>query len=254
VIDYQPADLTATVEAGISLDSLQQELAKGGKLLAIEAPVPAKATVGGILASNASGPLRFGYGLPRDWLIGIGVVNAQGVETKAGGKVVKNVTGYDLGKLYTGSMGTLGIILEATFKLIPLPVDSSALVAVFPSMESAIDAGSQLLRQVYAPHGLQVVNSSMSQRLSLSMAVGELGSDSATGEPSQEAVMLAFFSGRVRAVREAQRGFPIDPGPGSGASRGNKRPTRFRAVTAAHRRGLEHQGSRFDQRYLREPG
>ncbi len=201
VIDYQPADLTATVEAGISLDSLQQELAKGGKFLAIEAPVPAKATVGGILASNASGPLRFGYGLPRDWLIGIGVVNAQGVETKAGGKVVKNVTGYDLGKLYTGSMGTLGIILEATFKLIPLPVDSSALVAVFPSMESAIDAGSQLLRQVYAPHGLQVVNSSMSQRLSLSMAVGELGSDSATGEPSQEAVMLAFFSGRVRAVR-----------------------------------------------------
>ena len=201
VIDYQPADLTATVEAGISLDSLQQELAKGSKFLAIEAPVSAKATVGGILASNASGPLRFGYGLPRDWLIGIGVVNAQGVETKAGGKVVKNVTGYDLGKLYTGSMGTLGIILEATFKLIPLPVDSNALVAVFPSMESAIDAGSQLLRQVYAPHGLQVVNSSMSQRLSLSTAVGEPRLESATGEPSQEAVMLAFFSGRVRAVR-----------------------------------------------------
>ena len=201
VIDYQPADLTTTVEAGISLDSLQQELAKGGKFLAIEAPIPARATLGGILASNASGPLRFGYGLPRDWLIGIGVVNAQGVETKAGGKVVKNVTGYDLGKLYTGSMGTLGVILEATFKLIPLPVASSALAAVFPSMETAIDSGSRLLRQVYAPHGLQIVDSSMAQRLSLSMPEGEGGAEPANRKPSQEAVMLAFFSGRAGAVR-----------------------------------------------------
>jgi len=202
VLDYQPADLTATVEAGISLDSLQQELAQGGKFLAIEAPLSGRATVGGILASNASGPLRFGYGLPRDWLIGIGVVNAQGVETKAGGKVVKNVTGYDLGKLYTGSMGTLGVILEATFKLIPLPVASSALAAVFPSMETAINAGSQLLRQVYAPHGLQVINSPVARRLDLPMAVGEPGPNSV--EPSsltQEAIVLAFFSGRAGAVR-----------------------------------------------------
>lgn len=204
VIDYQPADLTASVEAGISLDSLQRELAQGGKFLAIEAPMSARATVGGILASNASGPLRFGYGLPRDWLIGIGVVNARGVETKAGGKVVKNVTGYDLGKLYTGSMGTLGIITEATFKLIPLPVAYSALAAVFPSMEAAVDAGSQLLKQVYAPHGLQVVDSSVAQRLDFPAPVGVQGPETpigGTSSISQEAVMLAFFSGRVRAVR-----------------------------------------------------
>ena len=204
VLDYQPADLTATVEAGISLDSLQRELAQGGKFLAMEAPLSAKATVGGILASNASGPLRFGYGLPRDWLIGIGVVNAQGTETKAGGKVVKNVTGYDLGKLYTGSMGTLGIITEASFKLIPLPVDSSALVAVFPSMAAGIDAGSQLLKQVYAPHGLQVVDSSVAQRLDLPASVGVQGPETAFEGPSsttQEAIMLAFFSGRAGAVR-----------------------------------------------------
>jgi glycolate oxidase FAD binding subunit len=204
VIDYQPADLTATVESGISLASLQQELAQGCKFLAIEAPVSSKATVGGILASNASGPLRFGYGLPRDWLIGIGVVNAQGVETKAGGKVVKNVTGYDLGKLYTGSMGTLGIITEATFKLIPLPVASSALAAVFPSMEAAVDAGSQLLKQVFAPHGLQVVDSSVAQRLNLPAPVGVQGPDTpfvGISSATQEAVMLAFFSGRAAAVR-----------------------------------------------------
>jgi glycolate oxidase FAD binding subunit len=204
VLDYQPADLTATVESGISLDSLQRELAQGGKFLAMEAPLPARATVGGILASNASGPLRFGYGLPRDWLIGIGVVNAQGTETKAGGKVVKNVTGYDLGKLYTGSMGTLGIIMEATFKLIPLPVDSSALVAVFPSMMAGVDAGSQLLKQVYAPHGLQVVDSPVAQRLDLPAPVGVQGRETVFEGPSsatQEAIMLAFFSGRAGAVR-----------------------------------------------------
>ena len=221
VLDFQPADLTATVEAGISLDSLQQKLAQGGKFLAIEAPVAARATIGGILASNASGPLRFGYGLPRDWLIGIGVVNAQGVETKAGGKVVKNVTGYDLGKLYTGSMGTLGVILEATFKLIPLPVASSALAAVFPSMETAINAGSQLLRQVYAPHGLQVIGSPVARRLNLPMPMGDQGPETAGWGPSavaQDVVMLAFFSGRAGAVRrklnEASRLFQ-----GEGAAR-----------------------------------
>jgi len=204
VVDFQPSDLTATVEAGVTLDSLQRHLAEGGKFLALEAPLSGRATIGGILAANVTGPLRFGYGPPRDWLIGIEVVSSQGVETKAGGKVVKNVTGYDLDKLYTGSLGTLGIILEATFKLSPLPPESSALVAVFPSIQRALDAGGQLLRRVYAPQGLQVIDQSMAQRLSLTQNRDGQGPSSATELPElhgREAVSLAFFTGRAGAVR-----------------------------------------------------
>ena len=153
VVDYQPADLTATVEAGITLAGLQRRLESGGKTLPLEAPLSGSATIGGILATGASGPMRASYGLPRDWLIGISVVGGPGVETKSGGKVVKNVTGYDLGKLYTGSMGTLGIIVDATFKLNPLPQRLQALTAGFPSMASAIEAANGLSGQVYAPPG-----------------------------------------------------------------------------------------------------
>ena len=88
MLDYQPADLTATVEAGITLGQLQRELAAGGKFLPIEAPMADTATIGGILAANASGPLRYSQRQPRDWLIGISVVGSNGTETKAGGKVV----------------------------------------------------------------------------------------------------------------------------------------------------------------------
>ena len=127
---------TATVEPGVTLQTLRRELAQGDKFVPLEAPLAERATIGGILASNVSGPLRYSYGLPRDWLIGISVVGADGVESKAGGKVVKNVTGYDLNKLYTGSLGTLGVIVEATFKLAPRPDAGAALVASFPSVES----------------------------------------------------------------------------------------------------------------------
>ncbi len=196
ILDYQPADLTATVEAGVTLQGLQQELAQGGEFLPVEAPLAERATIGGILAGNATGPLRASYGLPRDWLIGIGVVSAEGVETKAGGKVVKNVTGYDLNKLYAGSMGTLAVIVEATFKLAPLPADAGTLVAAFSSMPEGIEAGRRLLRQTAAAQGVQVVESQAGRRL---------GSDSGALFPesltSGAAVALAFFSGRPSAVQ-----------------------------------------------------
>ena len=188
VLDYQPADLTVTVEPGVTLQTLSRELARGGKFVPLEAPLSHRATLGGILAANASGPLRHSYGLARDWLIGISVVGADGVETKAGGKVVKNVTGYDLNKLYTGSLGTLGVIVEASFKLAPLMDEWAAVVAPFPSMDTAIAAGRSLISQVYAPQGLQVVNRPAARRLNLI-------ADSAAG-----AYVLAFFAGRPRAV------------------------------------------------------
>ena len=209
VLDFQPADLTATVEPGVTLDTLQRELAQGGKLVPLEAPLADRATLGGILAANANGPLRYSYGPARDWLIGISVVSSDGVETKAGGKVVKNVTGYDLNKLYTGSLGTLGVIVEATFKLAPLPEVWAALVASFPSVGAGIDASRSLIAQVFAPQGLQVINGPAVRRLARNTGDGDEPANPVAAELAGEltggresgAFALAFFAGRPRAVR-----------------------------------------------------
>ena len=188
VIDYQPADLTVTAEAGITLETLRRELAQGDKFVPLEAPLPHRATIGGILAANFSGPWRHSYGLPRDWLIGITVLGIDGIATKAGGRVVKNVTGYDLNKLYTGSLGTLGVIIEASFKLAPLPDTHAGLVAYFSSTKVAVSAARSLVSQVYAPQGIQVVNRPVAERLGLALPTG------------REAVVLAFLAGRPRAT------------------------------------------------------
>ncbi|HEX6971257.1 MAG TPA: FAD-binding oxidoreductase, partial [Limnochordia bacterium] len=120
-IDVQPADMTITVEAGMRLSELQATLAEHGQFLPLDPPTSAAATVGGLIATNPSGPLRFGFGTVRDYLIGVRVIRANGEITKGGGRVVKNVAGYELCKLYTGSFGTLGVIVEATFKVRPRP-------------------------------------------------------------------------------------------------------------------------------------
>ncbi|MDE2779120.1 MAG: FAD-binding oxidoreductase [Chloroflexota bacterium] len=188
IMDYQPADLTVTTEAGITLAALRRELVQGDKYVPLEAPRPDRATVGGILATGFSGPLRFSYGLPRDWTIGISVAGSDGSEARAGGRVVKNVTGYDLNKLYTGSLGTLGVIVEASFKLAPIQGTWAALAAPFPSISGAVAAAGALISQVYAPQGLQVVSRNIAARLGLDVP-GDSG-----------AVALAFISGRPRAA------------------------------------------------------
>jgi glycolate oxidase FAD binding subunit len=119
VIEHAAGDLVARVQAGATMGYLASVLASAGQQLAVDAP--AEATVGGVVATGTAGPRRFRYGAPRDLLIGITVVRADGVIAHSGGKVVKNVAGYDLGKLFSGSQGTLGLITEATFRLHPLP-------------------------------------------------------------------------------------------------------------------------------------
>ncbi len=121
ILDYTPDDLTISVEAGMTLDSLSAALAANRQMLPLDAPVPARATIGGLLATAMDGPRRLGYGSARDLLIGIRVVEATGRISKAGGMVVKNVSGFDMMKLYLGSFGSLAIIASANFKLIPQP-------------------------------------------------------------------------------------------------------------------------------------
>ncbi|MEE2948126.1 MAG: FAD-binding oxidoreductase [Verrucomicrobiota bacterium] len=121
LIEHVPGDMTATVQAGMSLADFQAHLAEAGQWLPVDPPDPETVTIGGLLAKNLNGPRRFGCGTVRDWLIGVAVVLADGRLIRNGGKVVKNVAGFDLCRLFIGARDTLGIIVEATFKLLPLP-------------------------------------------------------------------------------------------------------------------------------------
>jgi glycolate oxidase FAD binding subunit len=127
VVEHAWGDMTATVEAGCTFQQLQQTLAEHGQRLALEPLWPDRATIGGILATNDSGPLRIRFGSLRDLIIGITLALPDGTLAKSGGKVVKNVAGYDLPKLATGSLGTLGIITQAIFRLHPVPRESRTL-------------------------------------------------------------------------------------------------------------------------------
>ncbi len=145
VLDYPARDMTITVQAGITLAQLQAILAAENQRLPIDVPHAEQATLGGVLAVNVSGPRRLGFGTLRDYVIGISTINDQGQEVKAGGRVVKNVAGYDFCKLHIGALGTLGIISQVTLKLRPLP-ECSALVTFGCEAESL----DRLLDQLHA--------------------------------------------------------------------------------------------------------
>jgi glycolate oxidase FAD binding subunit len=121
VVDYPARDMTITVHAGITIAELQHQLAAENQRLPIDVPRPEHATLGGALAANVSGPRRYGWGTLRDYVLGISTINDEGKETKAGGRVVKNVAGYDLCKLHIGALGTLGVITQVTLKVLPPP-------------------------------------------------------------------------------------------------------------------------------------
>ena len=145
VVEYEPADLTVTVEAGIRLRDLQTELAKHRQYLVLNPPYADRCTIGGIVATNASGSFRLRHGTARNQVLGLRVVRADGTVVKSGGKVVKNVAGYDLNKLYIGAFGTLGIITEVTLKLSPIPVRQAILTADFQNVQDAVNTGLDIV-------------------------------------------------------------------------------------------------------------
>ena len=144
VLEYEPADLTVTVEAGIRLATLQAKLAEHVQYLPLDPPYADRCTIGGITATNASGASRLRYGSARDRVLGMRVVQSSGTVVKSGGKVVKNVAGYDLNKLYLGSFGTLGLITEVSLKLQPLPEIERTVLLTFTETGEAINVGSEI--------------------------------------------------------------------------------------------------------------
>jgi glycolate oxidase FAD binding subunit len=137
IVEYNPDDLTVTVQAGVTLDELGARLRPRSQFLPLDPPGGARRTLGGIAATAASGPLRARYGTMRDLLLGVRFVQADGVVTWGGAKVVKSVTGYDVPKLMVGALGTVGILAELTLRLHPVPACERTWVATFPSPEAA---------------------------------------------------------------------------------------------------------------------
>jgi glycolate oxidase FAD binding subunit len=159
VVEHAAGDLVVAVQAGIRLEELAKVLATAGQRLALDSPASAdgaSGSVGGLIATGVAGPLRYRYGSPRDLLIGITVVRADGTVAKSGGKVVKNVAGYDIGKLFAGSLGTLGLITEATFRLHPLPEAAAWVTLDCPDSATAASAVRAIADSPLAPSAIEL--------------------------------------------------------------------------------------------------
>jgi glycolate oxidase FAD binding subunit len=155
VLEHAAGDLVVRAQAGVRLADLQATLAPAGQWLALDPPEPG-ATLGGVVAANASGPRRLRYGTVRDLIIGITVVLADGTVARAGGKVVKNVAGYDLAKLFCGSFGTLGLVAEVIFRLHPVPAAASVVTFRAEAPERVGQAVQRLLRSALEPSAIEL--------------------------------------------------------------------------------------------------
>ena len=158
IVAHEPADQTATVEAGITMAGLQAGLGRRGQYLPLDPPHGDAGTLGGVLATNASGVLRTSFGTARDMVIGIRVVQADGTVVRSGGQVVKNVAGYDLNKMYIGSLGTLGILAEINLKLQPLPAAGRMVLGSMPDLSAAADCAFRVMDSEIMPSFLELAN------------------------------------------------------------------------------------------------
>ena len=158
VVAYEPADLTITVQAGMTLRALQRHLAARRQCLPLDPPCPDDATIGGIVAANATGPSRFRYGTCTDMLLGLRAVAPTGDTLNAGGRVVKNVAGYDLTSLLVGSLGTLAVLTELTFKVWPRPAASAMVLGRCGSLEQAHEAAERLVSSQLQPTFVELLN------------------------------------------------------------------------------------------------
>jgi glycolate oxidase subunit GlcD len=208
LIEHEPADLIAIAEAGLSLNALNAELARAGQWLPVDPPDDGRATIGGVAATGLAGAQGYGYGPPRGFVIGMRVALADGSMVKAGGRVVKNVAGYDLCKLFTGSYGTLGLILELTFKLRPLPAQTATLVVAGPIIK-LLRAARTLRAAKLLPTAIEI----LSQNIAAGLGIN---ADDAGNASDAGGARVVRFAGTTRAVayqlEESQRLLGDDEG------------------------------------------
>ena len=167
VVAHNYADLTATFQAGLTMRQVSETLSRHGQMLAVDPPIPGRATIGGTLATGVSGPLKWHFGHPRDTVIGMKVVQPDGQVTKSGGQVVKNVSGYDMSRLHVGGLGILGIILEASFKLTPVPMYEKTVLAAFRGIEEAQTAALGVFNSYVMPLAMTAFDASASRRIGM---------------------------------------------------------------------------------------
>jgi glycolate oxidase FAD binding subunit len=158
ILSYDPQDLTLGVEPGVRIEDLLRTLAEQKQFLPLAVPFSDRATIGGIVAANSSSPLRHGYGAARDFCLGMEFVTGEGKHAKSGGRVVKNVTGYDLHKLLIGSLGTLAVITRVNFRTFPMAQAQGTFVASFPDAESAFSFCRAIAQSVLTPQMLEVAD------------------------------------------------------------------------------------------------
>ena len=190
LIDYPFADMTITVQAGMTLSALRAILAEQHQRVLVDAPDPDRATLGGIYATNTTGPRRYGAGRPRDQIIGVSFVTSEGEVVKGGGRVVKNVAGYDLPKLLTGSMGTLGILTQLTLKVRPIPEASAIAWVPYADPDRLAAAIDGFNMSGTRPTALELLNRP---------AAATVGS--ALGLPADHAVLAIGLEDNAESVR-----------------------------------------------------
>jgi glycolate dehydrogenase FAD-binding subunit len=206
IVAHDAADMTVTAEAGVPLGALATGLAAARQWLPLDPARAVDMTVGGLIAADRSGPSRFGYGKVRDWLIGVKVVTADGQLVKGGGRVVKNVAGYDLPKLFAGSFGTLGVIVEATFKVRPLPEQEAFFVWPAAALAEALAHASAVLASSVSAMLLDALNEPAAETLGL--AAGANAVVACAGSPAsldeQERRLTALSGGDARRLSDEQ--------------------------------------------------
>jgi glycolate dehydrogenase FAD-binding subunit len=201
IVAHAASDLTITVEAGATLAAVNEVLRPSGQWLPFDPPLPAETTIGGLVAAQASGPSRQAFGTARDRLLGLAALLADGTPVKSGGRVVKNVAGYDLHKLLVGSLGTLAVIVEATFKLQPLPEARRIVCFGSEMVESLCRLAIALADSVLSPERLEIIAGSGRPP---TLVAGFAGTHEEVDDAAARTVSMA----RARAVEESSE--PID--------------------------------------------
>ncbi|HKG79473.1 MAG TPA: FAD-binding oxidoreductase, partial [Pyrinomonadaceae bacterium] len=184
IIEHEPADLIAIAQAGVKLVDFNTKLKSNGQWLPLDPPDDGRATIGGVVATGSGGAQQFGYGRPRGSVIGMKVVMADGSVIKAGGRVVKNVAGYDLCKLFTGSYGSLGVITEVNFKLRPRPAREATVIAT-GSVRDLLPGARVILEARLFPVAAEIVSPAFANRL---------------GITTNDAALLIRFAGNEKGV------------------------------------------------------